>query len=81
MCAYYIVTQPGEILQVWARFVNGQIKVALLRKLLLCPYCLGGQIMFWTSLYFVLTGSEWYYFFSVPVVIVFIHQFIKINES
>jgi hypothetical protein len=40
---------PGELLQNIARFINVKIKIALIRKLLLCPYCLSGQLFFWFS--------------------------------
>jgi len=81
MCAYWVLTQPGELLQHWARFVNIEIKNKTLKKLLICPYCMGGQIMFWTSVVFSIKDQTGWYFISVPVVIVFIHQFIKANES
>lgn len=43
----YITMQPGELLQGVARFVNLRIKNSFIKKLLLCPYCLAGQLALW----------------------------------
>lgn len=44
----YITMQPGELLQGVARFINIRINNSLVRKLLICPYCLAGQLALWT---------------------------------
>jgi hypothetical protein len=56
---WYIITQPGEIGQYIARWVNVNIKSALVRKLILCPYCLSGQIAFWFSIHDLFNCWEW----------------------
>jgi hypothetical protein len=40
--------QPGELFQGVARFINTRVGSSFIRKLLLCPYCLAGQLAFWT---------------------------------
>jgi hypothetical protein len=44
----YITMQPGELFQGVARFINTRVGSSFIRKLLLCPYCLAGQLAFWT---------------------------------
>ena len=40
----YITMQPGELFQGVARFINTRVNNNIIRKLLLCPYCLAGQL-------------------------------------
>jgi len=77
--AYQIVIRPGELLQSWARFVNLQINNKTLQKLLLCPYCLGGQIALWLSVYYICTGHSIGCIISVPTSIIIIY-FVLINN-
>lgn len=77
--AYQIIIRPGELLQSWARFVNLQINNKTLQKLLLCPYCLGGQIALWLSVYYVYKGHSIECIMSVPTSIIIIY-FVVINN-
>jgi hypothetical protein len=38
-CCYFILTQPGEMLQKFARYVNMSKLPEWLKKLIICPYC------------------------------------------
>ena len=56
----FITMQPGEIFQGVARFINTRVGSSFIRKLLLCPYCLAGQLAFWTVCvihYYLFWGS------------------------
>ena len=75
--AYQIIIRPGELLQSWARFVNLQINNKTLQKLLLCPYCLGGQISLWLSVYYFISGNNIKCFVSVPGTIVIVYFVVK----
>ncbi len=71
--AYQIVIRPGELLQLWARFVNLGIKNTMLQKLLLCPYCLGGQLSLWTCLVLIYFCCNPEILISVPATIVVVY--------
>jgi len=75
--AYQIVIRPGELLQSWARFVNLNMTSELIKKLLLCPYCLGGQIALWLSLYYIYSGHSIGCIMSVPASIIIIYFVVK----
>lgn len=77
--AYQILIRPGELLQLWARFVNLGIKNTMLQKLLLCPYCFGGQIALWSSLACFIKGYGVEVFLSVPCTIVIVY-FVVVNN-
>ena len=71
--AYQIVIRPGELLQLWARFVNLGIKNTLLQKLLLCPYCFVGQMSFWLCVALIFDGYGTEILISVPATIVVVY--------
>jgi len=71
--AYQILIRPGELLQIWARFVNLGIKNTMLQKLLLCPYCLGGQLSLWSCLVLIYLGHGPEIIISVPATIVVVY--------
>ena len=71
--AYQIMIRQGEILQGWARYVNLNIKYSTLQKLLLCPYCLGGQLALWSSIYYIIKGHGVECLISVPTTIVVVY--------
>ena len=78
--SYHILTLQGELLQAWARMINTSNLDEWIKKLILCPYCLGGQISLWLSFFFVFNkGADLIVFFSVPFSIVVIYFFIKHN--
>ena len=77
--AYQIMIMPGELLQVWARFVNINLKDSIFRKLLLCPYCFGGQIALWMSLGLIYKGYGIECLLSVPCTIVAVYFIVKSN--
>lgn len=57
----YVLMQPGELLQEVSRYINLNIKNAKTRKLLLCPYCISGQLSLWLTLidiHFILFGGD-----------------------
>ena len=53
--------------------------VMFFRKLLLCPYCFGGQLALWTSLGLIYKGYGSYVLLSVPCVIVAVYFIVKSN--
>lgn len=67
---YNILIRQGELLMHWARFVNLTFESDMLKKLLLCPYCLTGQLLLWTL---VIRGELKEYFISIPILIVAIY--------
>jgi hypothetical protein len=77
--AYQIMIMPGELLQRWARFINTYYEGSIFRKLILCPYCIGGQIALWISVALTFKTHEVYFFLSVPCTIVAVYFFVKHN--
>ena len=77
--AYQILIMPSELLQGWARWVNLTFAETPIQKLLLCPYCFGGQLAFWSSLACVLKGHSIECFISVPCTIVVVYFMVKNN--
>ena len=71
--AYQILIRPGELLQRWARFVNLDIKNTMLQKLLLCPYCFGGQMSLWSCLVLIFMGYGTEILISVPSTIIVVY--------
>ena len=75
--AYSIMIRQGELLQVWARFLNrwndlnDTTFTRFITKLLLCPYCWAGQISLWSCLFVTINlGSGFEVFITVPFSIV-----------
>lgn len=77
--AYEIMIMPGELLQRWARFINVYYEGSIFRKLLLCPYCFGGQIALWISVSLAFKTHDIYYLLSVPCTIVTVYFVVKHN--
>ena len=77
--AYQIMIRQGELLQEWARYVYLNIKHPTLKKILLCPYCLGGQIALWSSIYYIIKGHGVECLISVPTTIVVVY-FVVVNN-
>ena len=77
--AYQIMIMPGELLQGWARFVNINMHGSMFQKLLLCPYCFGGQIALWCSIACIVKGYSVECLISVPCTIVIVYFVIKNN--
>ena len=51
-CTYHELCKPNELLMPWARYWNLESSAPkLLRKLIVCPYCIAGQIALWASLF------------------------------
>lgn len=71
--AYQILIRPGELLQMWARFVNLGIKNTMLQKLFLCPYCFAGQLSFWLCVALIFDGYGPEILISVPATIVVVY--------
>jgi hypothetical protein len=75
--AYSIMIRQGELLQVWARLLNGwndreqSFISGLVTKLFLCPYCFAGQLSMY-SCFFLLFDNKGGFelFISVPFSIV-----------
>ena len=77
--AYQIMIRPGELLQSWARFVNMTFAGTSIQKMLLCPYCFGGQIALWSSVACFIKGYGSEVFLSVPCTIVIVY-FVVVNN-
>lgn len=83
LSAYWILLQPGELLQRWAFWTEMNLP-KWLNKLVTCPYCLGGQIVLWWAVYLGVTQNDWINLVYVPAYIVITFVFItflrKITE-
>lgn len=79
-CCYSILIQPGELLQHFARFMVQNVASEVLKKLILCPYCLSGQMAFWLSFYFAIQGN-FLVFVSVPLTILTVYHYIKSYDN
>lgn len=77
--SYQILIMPGELLQGWARFVNLNMQGSMFQKLLLCPYCFGGQISLWCSIACIGKGYGAGCLMSVPCTIVIVYFVVKNN--
>ena len=77
--AYQIMIMPGEILQRWARFVNFTFAGSSIQKMLLCPYCFGGQIALWSSIACIVKGYGVECLISIPCTIVLVYFVVKNN--
>jgi hypothetical protein len=70
---YAIVTQPGELLQKFARYINMSNNSDVTKKLILCPYCLFTWISILAALLLdanpITTGA---------ITMIFIYLFVKI---
>ena len=77
--SYQILIMPGELLQSWSRFVNINMQGSILQKLLLCPYCVGGQISLWCSVACIIKGYGVECLASVPTTIVVVYFVVKNN--
>ena len=72
--AFHIAIQPNELLSPYARYIYQSKLSHLLKKLLVCPYCLS----FWASLVYVLYIGEYIgYAFGVFIVVYLITKQIK----
>jgi len=72
---YSILIRNGELLQVFARYVNMSNYNPLIKKLLLCPHCVAGQIALWQCVY------ENDNYIAIPVTIIFVFYFITIMHN
>jgi hypothetical protein len=72
-CCYQILVRPGELLQGWARLINTSNLPGMVKKLIMCPYCLSGQIALWWSLFTFNTESM----VSIPMTIITVYHYIK----
>ena len=83
LVAYWILLQPGELLQKWAFWCEMNLPTWL-NKLVTCPYCLGGQIVLWWAVYWSISEGNIYRFVYVPIYIIVTFVFItflrKITE-
>lgn len=72
--AFHIAIQPNELLAPYAKYIYQSKVPELIKKLLVCPYCLS----FWTSLVYVLCIGEYIgYAFGVFIVVYLITKQIK----
>jgi hypothetical protein len=72
--AFHIAIQPNELLAPYAKYIYQSKLPTLLKKLLVCPYCLS----FWTSMVYVLyIGEHVVYSFGVFIVVYLITKQIK----
>lgn len=76
--AYQILIMPGELLQSYARFVNLNFN-DIFKKLLMCPYCFGGQLALWASIVLISMGHGIEVLMSVPCTIVAVYFIVKHN--
>lgn len=72
---YNILIKQGELLQFWARFINMSKAPTLLKKLLLCPHCVAGQMALWQCVYY----DDHY--LAIPVSIILVYYFITITTN
>jgi hypothetical protein len=71
---YQILIQRGELLQIWARFVNISNMPAILKKLFLCAHCVAGQLSLYSSI-LIYINSGAVTFVAVPFCIVLVYFF------
>ena len=81
MWMYYILTRQGELLTFWVRYWNVNWENHWLSKLVLCPYCLGGQLTFWAAVGFTLYDWNAFNFVAVPVNIILIYEIVRWHEK
>jgi len=75
--AYQILIEPGEILQWWSRYVNFNVKDGWIKKLILCPYCLWGNISLWVCVTdFIYKGFDVYVLMAIPMTIITVYHYI-----
>lgn len=73
--AFDRISQPGELLMYYVRWVNTTIENTLIKKILTCPWCIGGQISFWWGVYMVIgKQSEIDVFIAVPATILITYE-------
>ena len=78
--AFDRISQPGELLMYYVRWVNENIGTMLIKKLLTCPWCIGGQISFWWGVYMVMAKqSELDVFIAVPATILITYE-MRVNK-
>ena len=72
--AFHIAIQPNELLGPYAKYIYQSKLPELVKKLLVCPYCLS----FWTSVVYVLyIGEHVVYAFGVFIAVYLITKQIK----
>jgi hypothetical protein len=68
---YNILIRQGELLQLWARYVNLSNWNNYIKKLLLCPHCVAGQLALWQCIYY---SNFWV---AIPISIVLVFYIVK----
>lgn len=69
---YNILIARGELLQFVARAINLSDLPNIIKKLLLCPYCIAGQLALWQCVYY----ND--YYISIPISIIIVYYFLII---
>lgn len=76
--AFKIVTQPGELLQSYARYWKMKVG-GITGKLMTCPYCLAGQMALWIAVYNYFTTGDLMGFVAVPATIIIVYHYDRLG--
>jgi hypothetical protein len=60
--------RPNELMQGYARFANMYVQNFFIKKLLICPWCIAGQLAMWQLIHLYLTEFKCLEFVRLSII-------------